>query len=505
MKYLVGIDNGGTYVKTAVFDTQGRQLSVSREQVRNLVPRPGFAERDLEELWQANAKTVLDSIRKSGIDPADIAGVSFSGHGKGLYLIGQGGEPLYRGILSTDSRAREYVDRWMKDGTREAVFKKSLQTILPCQPVSILAWLKDNEAEIYHNIGYIFSVKDYIRYRMTGEAYGEYTDFSGANLINLTTRQYDKGLLACFGLEDLWDRLPPLKASADICGYVTEEAGKVTGLYAGTPAAAGMFDVDACGLSSGLIDSRGLCAIAGTWSINEFIAESPIVDGTAALNSMYCVPGFYLVEESSPTSAGNLEWAVRNLGLKEHGKNQEGLYEFINSQVESTRPEESQVYFLPFLSGSNEGPDARSAWIGLTDYHNKAHMLRAVYEGVVFSHWTHIRRLLRSRSKPEAVRLSGGAANSNVWLQIFADVMQIPVEVVQGKELGAMGAAMAAGVATGIYSDYHDAVSGMVKVTKTIMPNKEMKEVYEKKYNTYRMIIEALDPVWSSLKENNKF
>lgn len=504
MKYLVGIDNGGTYVKTAVFDEYGNQRSVAREPVTTRAPRLGYAERDLEELWNKNSETIKKAVTESQIDPRDIAGVSFSGHGKGLYLVDQKGNPLYRGILSTDSRAEEYVKKWNLDGTSGRVFEKSLQTILACQPVSLLAWLRDHEPEVYEEIGTIFSVKDYIRYRITGEAYGEYTDFSGGNLVNLVTGAYDRELLACFGLEDLYNRLPPLKASMEKCGYVTAEAASRIGIPAGTPVAAGMFDVDACGLASGLVDTKGMCAIAGTWSINEFVAEQPITNGTVALNSMYCVPGYYLVEESSPTSAGNLEWVIRNLGLDAGEKAAKSLYERLNRQVEEIMAEECQVYFLPFLSGSNEGNGDRAAWIGLTDYHSQAHMLRAVYEGVVFSHWTHIQRLLKNRPMPHAIRLSGGAANSDVWLQIFADVMQVPVEVVQGKEQGALGAAMAAGAAAGIYTDYKDAAARMVRVTKTVVPRSYMKEIYEQKYETYCSIIKALAPVWDSLKEEIK-
>ncbi len=204
------------------------------------------------------------------------------------------------------------------------------------------------------------------------------------------------------------------------------------------------------------MDTEGLCTIAGTWSINEFISSRPITNGLVSLNSMYCVPGFYLVEDSSPTSAGNLEWAVKQLGLEHRAGGKDELYNMINRQVDSVRPEDCQVYYLPFLSGTHEGLRARGAWIGLTDYHGQAHMLRAVYEGVVFSHWMHICRLLQSRGMSSAIRLSGGAANSQVWLQMFADVMQIPVEVVEGKEQGAQGAAMAAGVAAGIYRDYQE-------------------------------------------------
>ena len=151
---------------------------------------------------------------------------------------------------------------------------------------------------------------------------------------------------------------------------------------------------------------------------------------------------------------------------------------------------------LPFLNGSNEDPLAKGTFIGLTGYHTKKHMLRAVYEGVVFSHKTHVDRLLRNREKPESIRLSGGAANSDVWVQIFADVLQIPVDVVEDKEIGAWGAAMAAGIAAGIYPDYPSAIARTVKITKTVYPDPSRRETYEKKYGVYRKVIGSLAGVW---------
>ena len=235
------------------------------------------------------------------------------------------------------------------------------------------------------NTRYIFHVKDYVRYMLTGEAYAEYTDSTGGNLVNMNTKQYDKELLDCFGLGMCMDKLPPLKYSAEICGYVTEEASKKTGLPVGIPAAAGMFDVDACGIGSGLTDLDKLCMIAGTWSINEYIAKEPVTNGTVDLNSMFCMPGYFLVEESSPTSAGNMEWFIRNLMSYEKAEAKEkggSVYDITNEWVESIDPKDSNVIFLPFLNGSNEDALAKATFIGLTAYHNKKHMLRAVYEGI---------------------------------------------------------------------------------------------------------------------------
>lgn len=499
MNYLMGIDNGGTFSKAAIFDEDGTQISVASFPTETITPKPGYTERNMEELWEVNAQAVRTCIKNSGISPADIKGVSFSGHGKGLYLVGKDGKPSYNGIISTDMRAWEYIKQWESDGTKEKVYQKTLQEILACQPVAILAWLRDHDPQVLENTQYIFSVKDYIRYRMTGIANAEYTDCTGSNLVNMKTQMYDKELLSYFGLEMIYDKLPPLKYSADVCGGVTKEAAGKTSLLEGTSVAAGMFDVNACGIASGLTDESQMCMIAGTWSINEYIAKEPIVNGTVALNSMFCIPGYYLIEESSPTSAGNMEWFIRNLmgyekaEAKAHGGS---VYDITNEWVASIEPQDCNVIFLPFLNGSNEDPLAKGTFIGLTAYHNKKHMLRAVYEGIVFSHLTHVKKLLRNREKPASIRLSGGAANSDVWVQIFADALQIPVDVIEDKEIGAQGAAMAAGIASGVYKDYQEAIARTVKITKTINPRTEYREIYEKKYQKYRMVIEALGEAW---------
>ena len=297
-------------------------------------------------------------------------------------------------------------------------------------------------------------------------------------------------------------RRPPLKFSADICGGVTEEAAVLTGLKAGTPVMAGMFDVDACGIASGIYNETPMCMIAGTWSINEYITKAPVTNGTVALNSMFCIPGYYLIEESSPTSAGNMQWFIDELlaekkaELKAQGKS---IYDYTNEVVASIEPQDSNVIFLPFLNGSNEDPLAKGSFIGLTDFHDRGHMLRAVYEGIVFSHLTHVNRLLRNREKPEAIRLAGGAANSEVWVQIFADVLQLPVETVECEEQGIMGAAMAAGIGAGVYESYEAAAAKLVRVSKKVMPRPDYAEVYTKKYDRYRKVIGALGGVWEDL------
>jgi L-xylulokinase len=162
----------------------------------------------------------------------------------------------------------------------------------------------------------------------------------------------------------------------------------------------------------------------------------------------------------------------------------------------------SSDLFLPFLYGTNVGKDAQACFLGLKGAHNRAHVLRAIYEGVIFAHKMHIEKLLALREPPRAIRLTGGAARSAAWVQMFADVLQVPIEITAGTELGALGAAICAGVATGRFPSFEQAVESMVHVSRGIAPDAAKKDVYARKYAAYRRAIETLEPYWASLADS---
>lgn len=495
-KYAIGLDNGGTVIKAALFDIQGHEIKVASRKTPVFAPKPGYTERDMEQLWDANCACVAEVIEKSGVNPEDVIGIAVCGHGKGLYAWGDG-KPVRNGIVSTDNRAWRYPLQWKEDGTFEKLYPQLCQQLLGCQQVSLLRWMKEFEPENYEAIRWVFSVKDYVRFRLTGEAFAEYTDISGSGLLDVKNRCYDKALLEALGIGEVYDKLPPLKSSTDNCGFITAEAAAKTGLKEGTPVAGGMFDIDACAVAMGMTSTEELCTVTGTWSINLFTSEQPILHTAVAMNSLYAMPEYYLLEECSATSAGNLDWFLDNF-YKDSGLTGQALYAKVNEQVASVRPEDCDVYYLPFLYGSNKHELAKATFAGLTQYHDKRHMLRAIFEGVAYSARTHIDRMLTIRETPEAIRLAGGVANSPLWVQMFADVLGVPVATVDGvKETGALGCAMAACIAAGIYPDYKTAAEQMITIHEAVKPNMEAHAVYQKKYEKYCALTDALDTIWN--------
>lgn len=505
MQYYIGLDNGGTTTKAALFDSRGKQLGCCSVATKALTLRPEFVERDMEEMWEANCQVVRGVLEQTQIAPEEVAGVGICGHGKGLYLWGKDEKPVRNGIISTDNRAYRYVERWRADGTEEAAFELSCQHLMSCQPVALLAWLKDHEPENYKNIRYVFECKDYVRFRLTGEARAEITDYSGSHLMNLQEQDYDLRLLHLFGIEEVWAALPPLCRADEIAGYVTKEAAQKCGLREGTPVVGGFFDINACAVASGVIYPDLVCMIAGTWSINEYIRKEPVLDGKVQMNSLFALPQYYLIEESSATSAGNNEWFVNQLlpevrdEVKKSGKS---VYEVVNEWVSSIAPQTFVPVFLPFLMASNVHPNAKASFVGLNVSHTRKHMARSVYEGIAFCHRYHLERLLATMDeKPRAIRLSGGAAKSPVWAQMFADIMQLPVETVEAQEAGALGCAIASAVAAGEYQTMDEAVKNMTVVGKTIEPNKELAKIYDRKYHIYIKTLACLDGLWDEMQE----
>ena len=502
-QFLLGIDNGGTVAKAALFSPDGREVAVAANKTETLSPSPGWSEFDMDQLWSAAAAAVREVIAKAAINPRQIAGVACTGHGNGIYLVDADLQPVRNAIFSADARARSYVERWTAAGIGQAVRPKTMQSLWPGQPNALLAWLRDHEPEAYARTRWVLMCKDFIRLRLTGQAAAELTDMSGTSLLDVGSARYDPVILDRFGISDAFGKLPPLRLSAEICGEVTPSAAAETGLVAGTPVAGGLFDIDACGLSSALLSDREVGIVLGTWGINQYVSPTPVTSDEVFMTSRYCLPDHYLMIEASPTSAGNLEWVIGQFlrsgagGAEQHGAD---LYSQANQLVAQTKPEDSPVIFLPFLYGTNSHPDATGTLVGLSSRCDRRHVLRAVYEGVVFAHQTHLERLFKFRDRPHCIRASGGATRSDVWMQILADALQLQVEVPDGSELGALGAAICAAVAVGIYPDYPAACGAMVRIVRTYTPNPQHADAYRTKYDRYQRVLAALHPAWQDLK-----
>jgi L-xylulokinase len=503
-KYLLGIDNGSTLSKAAIFNLKGEEIAVASCAADTEYPHPGWTERDMEMLWQSTATAIRKVLVKSGARPEEVAGIGNTGHGNGVYLLDKQGQPLRNGIQSMDSRAAGVIAKWNQANLYAQIFPYTIQSLWPAQPNALLAWLKKNEPENYERVGAILLVKDYIKYRLTGEITADYTDMSAASLMDVRNKCYSRELMALYDLPEVYDALPPLRHSNEIVGRVTRAAAEQTGLAEGTPVVGGLFDVDASAIGSGVLRANQACLIMGSWSINEVITEEPIVDPDLFMTTIFAGPDLFLTIEGSATSATNLEWFVNQCcGDERIEAKRRGIsvYEVCNEEVASTAPEDSNVIFHPFLYGSNVQATARAGFYGVAGWHTRAHLLRALYEGVVFGHLSHIEKLRTAGAQINSARLAGGGSRSKVWSQMFADTIQVPMEVPGGNELGALGAALSAGIGAGVYRDYEEAVQVAVSVVRVHEPNPANTPIYLARYAEYQRLVSVMREPWEALNE----
>lgn len=498
-RYVLGIDNGSTVIKASVFDLSGGEMGVSTVACDYLTPRPGWYERDTEAIWLASAEAIRSAIGRAGVRPEDIVAVSLTGHGNGAHLVDASGRGVRNSIEGADCRALEYVEKWRSDGSFRRIHPLNMQALWPALSLCVMAWLRDNEPESLAKARYWLNVKDYVRMRLTGEAHLEFSDATGSGLVNTRDRKIDRDMLDIVGLGFVADKLPELRYATDCCGCVTAEAAALTGLFEGTRVAAGCYDIDASGLATGITDERYLNVIVGSWANNQFVARDPVVSESFFSTTVYAKEGYYLMLEGSPTSASNLEWLVgRFLPLEKERAKAEGrsVYELCNEAMDQVPPDAADIAFLPFLYGSNVSPAARGALIGLEGWHTRQHVIRAVYEGICFSHRWHIEKMEKYRPLPGVIRMAGGAARSRQWRQLFADALGRPVETTQATELGTLGAAMCAAVCAGAYPDVGAAAEGMVRPADRNEPDPAASAIYDRKYRNYLRAIEALDGYW---------
>jgi L-xylulokinase len=500
-RYYIGLDNGGSVSKAGLFDDTGKEIAISQTQLEPIMHKAGYVERDAEELYQANIKCIRDVIEKSNIDVRDIAALAVTGFGNGLFLVGEDGKPVYNAVISTDTRAAEHVKNWYMDGTFDNILPKTNQVIWAGQIGPLLAWFKANMPEVINKTRYAFTCTDFIRFKLTGQAYGEMSNMSAASIMNIKEKKYDEDVLDALGIRACRNLLSPLKNSDEICGRITKEASRLTGIPEGTPVAGGMVDFAACPIATGVTNEDLISAVVGTWSINSYIAKEPIVDRSLFMNNLYPMEGYYQLWEGSMTSASNLEWFVHKFMREEKiemAKVGRKVYQACDDMVAKMAPQDCPIVFLPFLFGTNVNPDAKACFLGINYMHDKSHMLRAIFEGVVFSTMFHVEKLLKlKKSPPKSVRISGGAANSRVWVQMFADTLNLPVEVSQAKELGAMGAAMSAAVSTGEFKTFKEAAQKYVNISYTCYPEHKTIDIYNRKYEFYKRVIEQMNDLWS--------
>ncbi|MFB6169487.1 MAG: FGGY-family carbohydrate kinase [Haloferacaceae archaeon] len=498
MSYLLGVDAGLTNTKAAVFDSTGSELTLAVRKTPNTDTGADRAERDLEAFWETVAECISSVVADGPATAREIEGVGVAGHGHGLYLLDAAGDPVRDGIESTDSRAAALNEEWTAAGTDDAIFDTVGYEPFVADPISLLAWLERNEPERYGRIDTVLFCKDYLKFRLTGECC---TDEMEASVFEaVETGEYARRLFERLGMAEVTDALPSVVAAGEQMGTVTPAAAEATGLAAGTPVASGLHDVGAAALGSGVYGSGQAMFVVGTWGQSIVVGDDPAVDRAVGGIPRRYLDG-YLSYKGNRSAATCLDWFAGEFGDSWRAEAEaRGVseYQVYDEAVAETPVGAEGVVFHPYLHGTTDNPRSRGGFYGLAESHTRRHMLRAIYEGVAITQCERLRELASDVGSLD-VRIAGGSAKSEVWTQIFADVLGEPIRVPGGDEPGARGAAVCAAVATGVYQSPRRAVEEMVEIRRTHRPDPGNVDRYRDVRDAFETARAALTDTWEQL------
>ena len=504
MKYLLGIDLGTSGTKTVLFDQAGAAVASATVEYPLLQPRNGWAEQRPEDWWNAAVSTIRTVLDKSGVNRADVVSLGISGQMHGLVLLDEGGNVLRPAILWCDGRTQEECDEITETIGRERLIQLSANPALTGFTAGKILWVRKHEPEIWAKVRHILLPKDYVRYMLTGQLYAEMSDASGTNLLDVPNRCWSAEILDKLRIDPAL--LPPLLESCDKAGEVTAEAAALTGLEPGTCVAAGAGDNMAAAVGTGVATAGRAFTTIGTSGVVFAHSDSVQIDPQGRVHS-FCaaVPGAYTVMSCTLAAGLSLKWfrdtfcAAEIEAAKEMGVDP---YNLMNPEAAQSPIGANRLIYLPYLMGERSpvlDSNARGAFVGLSAMHTRRDLIRAVMEGVIYSQRQNLDILRGMHVVPETMLACGGGAKSPFWRQMMADVFSMPVQTLENSEGPALGAAILAGVAAGVYTDVPSACEQVVRRNEPQLPDSEASAAYEPFYQLYRGLYPALKESYAAL------
>lgn len=493
--YLMGIDIGTSACKVAVFDRQGQVLASASGDYPVYYPREGWAEQDPEEWWSAVCGAVRQVLKKADVRPEEIAGVGIDGQSWSAIAIDKDGKVLTNTPIWMDTRAQSICDRLNEDIGADEIFRVAGNSLQPSYTTAKILWYKENLPEVYRKTHKILQSNSYIAFKLTGQISQDLSQGYGLHCFDMRTGQWDEEMRKKLGIPR--EFLPEIVPSDQIIGTVTKKAAEESGLAEGTPVAAGGLDA-ACGtLGAGVIhagETQEQGGQAGGMSIcmEQYQADPRLILG------FHVIPGKWLLQGGTTGGGGVMRWFEREFADYERlMKEQTGVSSLdqLNEIAEKVDPGCDGLVFLPYMAGERSpiwDPHAKGVFYGLDFSKTKGHMVRACMEGVAFSLRHNLETAEKAGAEADILRAMGGSANSLLWTQIKSDITGKAMAVPASDTATTLGAALLAGVGTGFYKDYEEAVSQTVKVTRTHQPDPEKKAVYDKNYETYLELYRSL-------------
>jgi xylulokinase len=501
LSLLLGIDVGTGGTRALVIDEQGGIVaSATAEHAPFASPQTGWAEQDPHDWWRATREAVAQVLRQPGVPADAIKAVGFSGQMHGSTLLDSHDQVVRPALLWCDQRTDRQCQQITEAIGAARLIELTLNPALTGFTAPKLLWVREHEPAKWREVRSVLLPKDYVRFRLTGHKATDVADASGTLLFDVGARKWSATVLAALDLKP--SLMPEAFESPMVTGSVSAGGAEATGLKAGTPVVGGGGDQAAGAVGMGIVRAGAVSATIGTSGVVFAATDRPVLEPQGRIHTFcHAVPGRWHVMGVTLGAGLSLRWfrdqfaAPSLAGGTASRPLSRDPYELMTEAAATAPAGSDGVLWAPYLMGERTphlDPHARAALVGLSGSHTKAHVFRAVLEGVAFSLKDSFSIFEEMKVPVNHVRLGGGGARSPLWRKIQADTYGYPVEIVAAEEGAAYGAALLAGVGAGVWKTVDDACDAVVRVVTRIEPDQNDRGTLGRQYERYRRLYPAL-------------
>ncbi|MFN8528792.1 MAG: xylulokinase [Anaerolineae bacterium] len=502
--FVIAHDLGTTGNKATLYDREGRLVGSAFIPYMTEYAHTGWAEQNPEDWWRAVCQSTRILLQTTQTRKDEIACITFSGQMMGVVPLDEQARPLRNAIIWADQRSLAQ-EAWIGERVSfEDVYRITGHRLSASYSLAKILWLRDHQPDIYTRTYKFVHAKDSIVARLTGQFVTDPSDASSMNLYDLEQGIWSQKILDAVQLPIT--KLPTIRQSHEVVGAVRPEIADEVGAAAGTPVVIGGGDGACAAAGAGVIKEGAAYNYIGSSSWIALSTPKPIYDPEYRTFTFgHVIPNMVMPTGTMQAAGASYQWTRDQLALFEKETAERlgiSAYELLNLQLERVATGAEGLVYLPYLMGERSprwNPHARGAFIGLTIRHTRAHMFRAVLEGVTMNLRVILDAFRNQGTHIEAMRVIGGGARGRVWTQIMADLYGMPVHrLAILEEATSMGAALVGGVGVGLYPDY-SMIETMNEIADTLHPNPENSAVYEKLYPIFNQLYEALVPAYRQL------
>ena len=501
---IIAHDLGTTGNKATLYSADGELVGSAFSGYETRHFGQNCVEQEPEDWWRAVVDSTHRLLAESGVGADDVACVSFSAQMMGCVPVDGCGRVLRPSIIWADQRAVEQTTLVAERVGADRIYELTGHRLGPSYSLQKILWVRDNEPETFAQTHCFLQAKDTIVMRLTGAYVTDYSDASGTNCFDLRKRAWSTEILDAVDLDAAL--LPDPKASTEVVGEVLPGPAEECGLRAGTPVVIGGGDGSCAAVGAGSVREGAAYNYIGSSSWVALATREPLLDPQQrTVTFAHLHPDLYMPAGTTQAAGACYQWFRNTLCAAEMAQAEasgEDAYELLNAMAHGIAPGAEGLVFLPYLMGERTphwNPNARGAFIGLSQNHTKAHMCRAVLEGVAMNLATVLDLFRALGESPETMRVIGGGAKGEVWRQIMADAYGIPVQLpAHLEEATSLGAAVAGGIGVGLFKDFSVAeeIAGIILTQE---PNEEAKGVYERFKPVFQGAYEGLVPTFEGL------